>query len=263
MPRKVAVSQVPANRRRGGDLRTLLSPATTGSTSGFMGVASLEAGEYISEHYHPYSEEFLYVVSGSLLLTVDGVPVEMEPGEGIMLPVGTRHRLTNAGQVPVSVVFHLGPLAPRPELGHVDTEPYPEQSADQDPPAVGSPAPGSVPAAGGGFATGGSGGQDLSSAGSPVAGGGSAAGGSGGRGVPVTGHVPAAGGGSAAGGSGGQDLSAAGSPVAGGGCAAGGFGGVGGLAAGVSAAVPGGSVGGGCVAGDGFVAGGFVGGGGW
>jgi putative monooxygenase len=33
-----------------------------------------------------------------------------------------RHRLRNTGSAPASVVFHLSPLAPRPELGHVDTE---------------------------------------------------------------------------------------------------------------------------------------------
>lgn len=130
-PRKIAVWEVPENRRRGGDLRTLLSPSTTGSTSGFMGVATLAPGEYISEHYHPYSEEFLYVVSGSLLLSVDGEPVRMEAGEGIMLPVGTRHRLANQGAETVTAVFHLGPLAPRPELGHVDTEPYPQAQDTQ------------------------------------------------------------------------------------------------------------------------------------
>ncbi len=58
------VDDMPADTRRGGDVRTLLSPKTAGSTSGFMGVATLAPGERISEHYHPYSEEFIYVVSG-------------------------------------------------------------------------------------------------------------------------------------------------------------------------------------------------------
>jgi putative monooxygenase len=33
-----------------------------------------------------------------------------------------RHRFRNVGNVEARMVFHLGPLAPRPELGHVDTE---------------------------------------------------------------------------------------------------------------------------------------------
>jgi putative monooxygenase len=33
-----------------------------------------------------------------------------------------RHRFRNVGSTQARMVFHLGPLAPRPELGHVDTE---------------------------------------------------------------------------------------------------------------------------------------------
>lgn len=38
------------------------------------------------------------------------------------MPIGVRHRVRNTGTETASIVFHLGPLAPRPELGHVDTE---------------------------------------------------------------------------------------------------------------------------------------------
>ena len=40
-------------------------PEDVGSTSGFMGVATIPAGDWISEHYHPYSEEFIYVARGT------------------------------------------------------------------------------------------------------------------------------------------------------------------------------------------------------
>ena len=62
---KVNVEEAFPNHRRGGDIRVCLSPKTVGCTSGFGGFVTLEAGEFVSEHYHPYSEEFLYVVSGS------------------------------------------------------------------------------------------------------------------------------------------------------------------------------------------------------
>ncbi len=123
--RKVEVTQVAANRRRGGDIRVLLSPKTVGSTSGFLGVLTLEPGEFVAEHYHPYSEEFLYVVRGQVVLRVEDEPFELTGGEGIMVPIGQRHRLVNTGTEQAFAVFHLAPLAPRPELGHVDTEPLP------------------------------------------------------------------------------------------------------------------------------------------
>ncbi|MEV0209207.1 cupin domain-containing protein [Streptomyces sp. NPDC050788] len=121
-PRIVDLSEVEPNRRRGGDLRAMLTPATVGSTSGFMGVAIVEPGERIGEHYHPYSEEFVYVVCGELEVDLDGVPHPLRPEQGLMIPAHMRHRFRNVGNVQARIVFHLGPLAPRPQLGHVDTE---------------------------------------------------------------------------------------------------------------------------------------------
>ena len=46
----VASGDMPADTRRGGDVRTLLSPKTVQSKSGFMGVATLAPGDRISEH---------------------------------------------------------------------------------------------------------------------------------------------------------------------------------------------------------------------
>jgi putative monooxygenase len=121
-PFRVSEADIAADRRRGGELRTLLSPRNAGSVSGFMGVARLESGDRIAEHYHPYSEEFLHVVAGALVVDLDGEPWPLATGDALLIPPGTRHRLRNVGAEPARCVFHLGPLAPRPELGHVDTE---------------------------------------------------------------------------------------------------------------------------------------------
>jgi len=121
-PQIRSVDEVPADTRRGGDVRTLLSPKTVGSTSGFMGVATLAPGERISEHYHPYSEEFIYVVSGRLDAQLDGKSNRLPARHGLLIPINVRHRLVNDGDQEAFIVFHLGPLAPRPDLGHVDTE---------------------------------------------------------------------------------------------------------------------------------------------
>lgn len=120
-------SEIPADCRRGGEIRTLLSPRNAGSVSGFLGVARLQPAERIAEHYHPYSEEFLYVVEGELTVDLDGEPWPLQPGDALLIPPGTRHRLRNTGVEPVRCVFQLGPLAPRPELGHVDTEQGPNR----------------------------------------------------------------------------------------------------------------------------------------
>jgi len=131
MPRVVHIDDAPPNRKRGGDLRAMLTPPVVGATSGFMGVAIIEPGERIGEHYHPYSEEFVFVMSGELEVDLDGKTQPLWPDHGLMIPIGMRHRFRNVGSGQARMVFHLGPLAPRPDLGHVDTE---EQSDSESGP---------------------------------------------------------------------------------------------------------------------------------
>ncbi|MFD1830927.1 MULTISPECIES: cupin domain-containing protein [Streptomyces] len=139
-PRIVDLDEIQPNRRRGGDLRAMLTPATVGSTSGFMGLAIVQPGDRIAEHYHPYSEEFVYVVSGSFEVDLDGEPHPLAPDQGLLIPAHVRHRFRNVGGTEARLVFHLGPLAPRPELGHVDTEETaPERADDRFPPVHGRP----------------------------------------------------------------------------------------------------------------------------
>jgi putative monooxygenase len=116
------VDETAADNRRGGDVRTLLSPKTVGSSSGFMGVATIPGGDWISEHYHPYSEEFIYVVRGRLTARLDGEAHQVDSGQALYIPINVKHRLMNEGDEEAFIVFHLGPLAPRPDMGHVDTE---------------------------------------------------------------------------------------------------------------------------------------------
>jgi putative monooxygenase len=87
-----------------------------------MGVATIAPGDRITEHYHPYSEEFIYVVRGSLIARLDGVRHQLNERQALLIPINVKHRLMNEGTEEVFIVFHLGPLAPRPDMGHVDTE---------------------------------------------------------------------------------------------------------------------------------------------
>lgn len=120
----VKPESIPSNTRRGGEVRTMLSPGTVGSTSGFMGTAIIEAGDYVSLHRHPYSEEFILLVQGDIEVQTDNEneAVRLSSGQGAMIPKETPHRLRNTGADRAFLVFHLSPLAPRPELGHVDLE---------------------------------------------------------------------------------------------------------------------------------------------
>lgn len=134
---KIAKDDVPANVRMGGDVRVLLSPRTVGATDGFMGTVHIEPGEFVAEQYHPYSDKFFYVVRGSVTIRVDGEDIHLATDEALMVRRGARHRMMNKGDEPAFMVFQICPLAPRPELGHVDTEQPP--NPDQPLPKVGAP----------------------------------------------------------------------------------------------------------------------------
>ena len=58
-------------------------------------------------------------------MRLDGQALELAPREGLLVPVNVRHRFENPGEEAAELVYHLGPLAPRPDLGHVDTEALP------------------------------------------------------------------------------------------------------------------------------------------
>jgi putative monooxygenase len=118
----VSREATPPNRRRGGDIRVLLSPASVGSTAGFLGTLTLEPGEIVTEHWHPYSEEFLYCQSGEVTVRLDGEERRLPAESAVHIPIGVRHRIVNDTDQQAVFFFFCGPLAPRPELGHVDTE---------------------------------------------------------------------------------------------------------------------------------------------
>ncbi|CAO5174761.1 putative monooxygenase [Frankia sp. AiPs1] len=138
-PKVLCIHDVAPNRRRGGDIRTLLSPATVGSTSGFLGTLTLEPGEVVTEHWHPYSEEFLFCVRGSVTARLDGQHHALPADSGVCIPIGMRHRIVNTGEQTAFLVFHLSPLAPRPDLGHVDTETIPNPHVPHTPVILSGP----------------------------------------------------------------------------------------------------------------------------
>jgi quercetin dioxygenase-like cupin family protein/ribosome-associated toxin RatA of RatAB toxin-antitoxin module len=133
--RVIGMADVPANVRRGGDLRTMLTPQLVGASTGFCGTVRLAPGERVSEHFHPYSEEFIFVAEGELLIDLDGETAIVPAQHAILVPRTVRHRLRNEGSAAALAVFQLCPLAPEPALGHVDTEtvPAPEVAATIEP----------------------------------------------------------------------------------------------------------------------------------
>jgi quercetin dioxygenase-like cupin family protein/ribosome-associated toxin RatA of RatAB toxin-antitoxin module len=127
--RVVSAADIRSDDRRGGDLRTMLTPGSVGCTDGFGGMVWLAPGEAVAEHYHPYSQECLFVVEGELRIDLDGAPTIVGTDQAVLIPRGVRHRVVNVTDEAARAVFFLSPLAPRPDLGHVDTESREEAAA--------------------------------------------------------------------------------------------------------------------------------------
>ncbi|MFI7121218.1 cupin domain-containing protein [Amycolatopsis sp. NPDC049868] len=107
---------------RGADLRIVLSPRSGGAREGILVIATIRPGESVTEHYHPYSEERVTVITGTMELTLGEHRQEIGPDSSFVIPRGVRHRMACAGEETVRAVLTMSPLAPKPELGHVDTE---------------------------------------------------------------------------------------------------------------------------------------------
>ncbi|MGN5376910.1 cupin domain-containing protein [Streptomyces lasalocidi] len=129
------MKDVTPSRRLGGSIWPLLTPASVGASAGFLGAMTLEPGEFIAAHYHPHSEEFVFVAEGEVVLRSGNEELRLKPQEAAMVPKSTTHRITNEGSEPALIVFQMAPLAPSPEEGHVEVEPAPNPGAV--PPSVG------------------------------------------------------------------------------------------------------------------------------
>jgi putative monooxygenase len=113
---------ITAKQDRGGAMRVLLSPRTVETTSGFMGTLILQPGESYGKHYHPYSDEYVYVISGQVAITDEETGRLINAGSAAFIPKNTQHSLHNTTTFACSLIFFSTPLAPRPELGHVMLE---------------------------------------------------------------------------------------------------------------------------------------------
>jgi putative monooxygenase len=116
----VPAASVRPIRRQGGEFRFAITPATTTTTGGLMGELTLQAGERLIEHYHPFTDEYLYVVQGELTAEVEGDKLVLPAGNCLFIQRGAHHSFANEAPGPARAVVALSPLAPRPELGHVD-----------------------------------------------------------------------------------------------------------------------------------------------
>lgn len=108
-PVVINLSQVKARVAPSGKARASL--LATGEQA-FLGVLEMEGGAAVPEHRDP-TEEFIYVLEGSGVITIDGVEHDVSPNTAIYMPAGAKVSFQNGDQrlVGVQVFADPGPEA--------------------------------------------------------------------------------------------------------------------------------------------------------
>ena len=76
------------------EIRSILDRTNSTATNQSLAEAILPPGAETEEHLHPRTEEIYYVLRGRGLMSLEGERREVGPGDGILIPTGTRHTRT-------------------------------------------------------------------------------------------------------------------------------------------------------------------------
>jgi quercetin dioxygenase-like cupin family protein len=88
-------------------VRWLLTEADTGGRLTRADVRTRPGGGAPVPHRHPHSEERFEVLAGRMLVTVDGEPRVLLPGEAATVPAGAEHTWCNVGDGDLHFVLEL------------------------------------------------------------------------------------------------------------------------------------------------------------
>jgi mannose-6-phosphate isomerase-like protein (cupin superfamily) len=93
----------------GSEIRELAGIPTGNATNQSLAEATVPPGGETEEHYHRASEEIYFFTSGRGRLRLDGDESEIEAGDTVVIPPGTRHKLWNTGDEPLRLLCCCSP----------------------------------------------------------------------------------------------------------------------------------------------------------
>jgi mannose-6-phosphate isomerase-like protein (cupin superfamily) len=67
----------------------------------------IHPGETVPAHTHTDEDQVYYVATGSGYVILDGVRTDVAAGDGVLIPIGTEHEITNTGTEPLDYVFFV------------------------------------------------------------------------------------------------------------------------------------------------------------
>ena len=85
----------------GSQIRSILDRTNAPVQHQSLAEATLPPGASTGAHRHPKSEEIYYVLSGCGSMTVGDETREVKPHDGILIPPGSLHSITNTGAEPL------------------------------------------------------------------------------------------------------------------------------------------------------------------
>ena len=87
-------SQKPFTTADGSRIRSILDRANAPVKNQSLAEAMVPAGTSTLLHHHRASEEFYFILEGTGTMEIDGTRQEVGAGDAILIPCGSRHRIT-------------------------------------------------------------------------------------------------------------------------------------------------------------------------
>ena len=93
----------------GSEIRELAGTPTGNSVNQSLAEATVPPGGETAEHWHRVSEEIYLFTSGSGRLRLGDDETEVAPGDTVVIPPGTKHKLWATGAEPLKLLCCCSP----------------------------------------------------------------------------------------------------------------------------------------------------------
>jgi mannose-6-phosphate isomerase-like protein (cupin superfamily) len=93
----------------GSEIRSILDRTNSSANNQSLAEATLPPGGATEPHHHPHTEEIYYILQGIGRMTLGIEQRDVQPGDGILIPPGTRHTIRNTGAEPLAFLCCCAP----------------------------------------------------------------------------------------------------------------------------------------------------------
>jgi mannose-6-phosphate isomerase-like protein (cupin superfamily) len=99
----------PVVTKDGSEIRELAGIPTGNSVQQSLAEATVPPGAETEEHYHGVTEEIYFFTSGTGVMKLGDEETTVSPGDTVVIPPGTPHKLTNTGTEPLKLLCCCAP----------------------------------------------------------------------------------------------------------------------------------------------------------